>query len=255
MAFCELKYRSAALGKAISANIILPESNFAGPFPVLYLLHGLSDDHTAWMRQTSIERYVQHLPLMVVMPDSGRGFYTDAQEGPAWETSIVRDLVTYIDKIFPTQAAREGRCVAGLSMGGYGAIKLALKFPEMFCSAVSHSGALRIAHNPNFADRPENDRAEWIRVFGADPTNGPNDLYHLAEVAGKLDAAKRPALRIDCGTEDFLIDHNRDFHAHLDKIAYPHEYAEFPGAHDWGYWDTHVREAIAFLARNMGLSV
>jgi S-formylglutathione hydrolase FrmB len=244
MAFCELKYFSNALGKATQANVILPQ-NGSGPFPVLYLLHGLSDDYSGWQRRTSIERYVQDLPLIVVMPDGGRGFYCDAAEGFACETAIARDLVEYIDTIFHTKATRAGRALAGLSMGGYGAVKLALRFPDLFNSAVSHSGALGFGHYPLSGDEPF--AMEFRRVVGEEPEGGPNDLYELARAR----RTKRPALRIDCGTEDFLLEQNRAFHAHLQEIGYPHEYAEFPGDHTWGYWDEHVQEAIAFAARHL----
>ncbi len=251
MAFCELKYHSPALGKAIAANIILPERDFKPPFPVFYLLHGLGDDHTIWARRTSIERYVQNLPLMVVMPDSGRGFYTDAKEGMAWETSIVRDLVDYVDARFQTVASREGRVLGGLSMGGYGAAKLALKYPEMFCSAVSHSGAVQFGHSLGDPNADPKWIAEWRRVLGDNPVGGPDDLYALAE---RCDAKNRPALRIDCGVDDFLIEPNRAFDRHLTEINFPHEYEEFPGDHNWEYWDIHVQEAIAFHKRALNLA-
>src|SRR5579859_5151833 len=121
MSCAEIKYFSDALVKATSATVLLPECRQPGPYPVLYLLHGLSDDNTAWQRKTSIERYVQDLPLIVVMPDGGRSFYTDAVAGMAYETAIVRDLVGFIDRVFQTNPTREARCIAGLSMGGYGA--------------------------------------------------------------------------------------------------------------------------------------
>ncbi len=138
-------------------------------------------------------------------------------------------------------------------MGGYGAVKLALKYPEMFCSAVSHSGAVAVARRASWGDKPNPEDAwgiEMRRIFGDDPRGGPDDTYALAE---KLDPAQRPALRIDCGVDDFLIQENRDFHAHLQAIGYPHEYEEYPGAHNWAYWDLHVQEAIAFHARHLGL--
>lgn len=248
MAFCELKYRSKALNKAIAANIILPETEHSGPFPVLYLLHGLSDDHTVWQRRTSIERYLQDLPLIVVMPDSGRGFYSDAEQGMAWETSIVRDLIAYVDKMFPTLATRSGRCIGGLSMGGYGAVKLGLKYPELFCSANSHSGALGFGHRAFPADSRDPFHIEFARVVGHNPIGGPNDLYALAE---KLDPSLRPALRIDCGAEDFLIEDNRAYHAYLKSMGFAHEYAEFPGEHNWAYWDIHVQEALDFHLRSL----
>ena len=246
MAFLELHYRSNALGLQTAANVILPESTQPGPYAVFYLLHGLSDDHTIWMRRTSIERYVENLPLIVVMPNGGRGFYTNAAQGFAYETAIVEDLISYIDRMFNTRAEREGRCIGGLSMGGYGALRLALRFPQMFCSAVSHSGALDFAHSHRI--EPEGD--EWHRLLGDNPVGGVNDLYALVE---QVDRNQLPAMRIDCGTEDFLIEHNRGFHAHLEKLNIPHEYAEFPGAHEWSYWDEHVQEAIQFHVRNLGI--
>jgi putative tributyrin esterase len=228
MALCEVKFFSQALQKATAANIILPEVKTEGPFPVFYLLHGLSDDYTIWQRRTSIERYVQGMPLIVVMPDGGRGFYCDAEQGMAWETALVTDLIGFVDKMFPTIASREGRCIGGLSMGGYGAVKLALKFPELFCSANSHSGALGFAHWPFGKERADSFAAEFTRVIGTDPAGGPNDLFALAQ---RLEPVRRPALSIDCGTEDFLLDANRAFHAHLDEIGCAHEYREFPGSH------------------------
>ena len=246
MAFCELHYFSDSLQKAISADIILPEKK-EGPFYALYLLHGLSDDHTIWQRRTSIERYVQDLPLIVVMPDGGRGFYTDALEGMAWESSIVKDLVNYVDTMLPTIASREGRCVEGLSMGGYGAIKFALKHPDMFSSAVGHSGAVAWGHKPLIGNEPYT--KEFRHIAGEHPEGGENDLFALAKSCSK---DLIPAIRFDCGTEDFLIEDNRVFHAYLEEIKFPHEYEEFPGTHEWGYWDVHVREGLEFHRRNIG---
>ncbi len=234
----------------MAADILLPEGPHGGPFPVLYLLHGYSDDHTTWQRRTSIERYVQDLPLIVVMPDGGHSFYCDAEQGLPWETSIIHDLIGYIDKMFPTKKNREGRCLAGLSMGGYGAVKLALKHHNKFCAAVSHSGALGYGHYPPDPARGKEWYEAQVRIIGAAPTGGPHDLYTLAE---KLKPAHRPALRIDCGVDDFLIDDNRAFVAHLKQIDYPHEYAEFPGEHNWPYWDLHIQEAITFLSRRLGI--
>ena len=243
MALLELKYFSSALQKAMAATVIFPETKAEGPFPVFYLLHGLSDDHTMWQRRTSIERYVTDLPLVIVMPDGGRGFYCDAEAGMAWETALVRDLIALIDKMFPTIAGRAGRCIGGLSMGGYGAVKLALRHPELFCSANSHSGALGFAHSALSTDPNDAFAVEFTRVIGTDPAGGPNDLIALSD---SVDPAMRPALSIDCGTADHLIDANRLFHAHLEEIGYPHRYHEFTGSHEWSYWDEHVQEALQF---------
>jgi S-formylglutathione hydrolase FrmB len=250
MAFLELKYFSPALGKQIAANVILPEGDHQGPFATFYLLHGLSDDHTMWVRRTNVERYVADLPLMVIMPDTGRGWYTDATHGMAWGTSITRDLVGYIDRMFNTKKDRSGRCVAGLSMGGYGALRLALGNPDIFSSTVSHSGALNFAHDPKFVEERGPWAEEILRIIGDQITSGPNDLYKLA---ADLPVDQRPAVRIDCGVDDFLIESNREYHAYLDSIGYPHEYVEWPGEHNWDYWDLHIRETIQFHARNLGL--
>ena len=250
MAFCELHYFSKSLGMATSANVIVPESVLDGPFATFYLLHGLSDDHTIWERRTSIERYVAGLPLMVVMPNGGRGFYCDAKVGFAYESAIVKDLIPYVDSVFRTKGTRESRCIGGLSMGGYGAAKLALKFPDLFCSAVSHSGAVAYGHKAMSSDPADPWAAEMRRILGDSPAGGPGDIFALAE---RLRPENRPALRVDCGVDDFLIEDNRALHAHLEQIGYPHEYAEYPGAHEWGYWDLHVQEAIAFHARNVGI--
>ena len=249
MAVCEIHLSNQnALRKMTSAVVILPENAGPGPFPVLYLLHGLSDDQTAWTRRTCLERYVEGWPLIVVMPDGGRGFYTDSATEPAgaFETFLRRDLIGFVDRTFQTRADRESRVIAGLSMGGYGAIKLALKFPRMFCAAASHSGAL---WRPALLDAYEG--SELHRVFGDHPGGGPNDVYALAE---RVDRAQLPALRLDCGTEDYLLLQNRLFHRHLEALGIAHEYAEHPGAHDWIYWDTHIRDTIAFLTKALRLS-
>ena len=215
---------------------------------MFYLLHGLSDDHTIWMRRTSIERYVAGLPLVVVMPDGGRGWYTNALEGLAYEDDLIKDVVALVDRTFPVKAERAGRAIGGLSMGGYGAVKLGLKHPEMFASVNSHSGALDVFRDPKVI---KDVGPEYPRVFGKSPAGGPEDPMAILE---RLDHGRIPALRIDCGTDDPLLEENRAFHRHLDSLHVPHEYQEFPGGHDWAYWDKHVQEAVAFHARNLKLN-
>ena len=247
MAFAEFHFNSPALGQQTCCNVIVPEiAGQDGPFPVLYLLHGLSDDHSIWQRRTSLERYVQALPLIVVMPDGGRGWYSDAPQGAAHESAIVQDLIGFTDRTFRTVADRSGRAIGGLSMGGYGALKLALKFPDLFGSAHGHSGAYGFGHGMWRDEQPE-----FTRIIGPDPLGGPQDLWRIAAAASPENA---PALRIDCGTSDFLIDQNRDFHRHLDESGIAHQYEEFAGAHDWAYWDRHIQSALRFHAKNLGIS-
>ena len=242
--FLELRYFSNALGIQTACNVIVPAMDVPAPYHVMVLLHGLSDDHTIWCRRTSIERYVDGLPMIVVMPNGGRGWYTDADEGSAYYSAIAMELSLLIEHLFPTKTPW---CVTGLSMGGYGALKLALSNPTRFVSAVSHSGALKFG-NGNVGHDGGALPAEFQRILGKDAKGGPNDLFALASA---LRPVQRPKLRIDCGTEDFLIESNRAYRQFLEEIGYVHEYDEFPGAHTWSYWDEHVQQAIQFHLRNL----
>ena len=245
MAFMNVQYHSVSLGKACSMQIILPE-NAKEPYPVMYLLHGLSDDHTIWHRRTRIEWYVREMPLAVVMPDGGRSFYCDAVDGPAHESHIIKDVIGFVDRHFNTRAERSGRVIGGLSMGGYGALKMGLKFPHKFCSIVSHSGGVAAGHKPLRDELA----AEMRSIYGENPTGGKDDLWAIAE---RVDRDKLPAIRIDCGVDDFLLEDNRAFHQHLKEVNIPHEYEEFPGEHNWDFWDTHIQEALRFHARALGI--
>ena len=250
MAVCEIHFGHVpSLNKMTSATVILPE-NKPGPFPVLYLLHGLADDHTSWTRRTSVERYVQDLPLIVVLPNGDRSFYLDAVARPnfAYETYLTRDLLNFVDATFQTIPHRAGRALAGLSMGGYGALSLALKHPDLYCAAASFSGAVQFGRTPlNPADGWG---AEFLALLGASSEDGPNDLQAVVESG---DPATRPLLRLDCGVDDFLIEHNREFAVFLAEKNVPHEYVEYPGAHDWGYWDAHIQDALPFLSKALSL--
>lgn len=239
MALAHVHYWSPALHKQSALFITLPDGD-EGPLPVVWLLHGLSDDYTIWQRRTSIERYAQRHRVLVAMPDGGRSFYCDSALG-AWERHLL-DSVAFVDRTFPVIAARHGRGIGGLSMGGYGALKLGLKHPELFASAHSHSGYLDPADPVALADVPEK-----RLVFGGGVAKG-DDCFALARAHARRRGVK-PALRLDCGHDDFLLDHNRRFHAHLVKLRVDHVYEEHPGAHSWDYWDAHVDAALAFHRR------
>ena len=245
MAFIQAQFWSPALTKQAGLYVILPDVG-RPPFPVFYLLHGLSDDHTIWHRRTRIEWYVRELPLIVVMPDGFRGFYTDNAEGPPYGRYMTQDVIGFVERSFPAARKRSARCIGGLSMGGYGSIRLALAHPELYVSATSHSGAFH-----PFREDPRHPAAEFRRIFGRNAAGTAHDPFHLAKRCKQRGLL--PRLRIDCGVDDFLIQQNRDFHAHLVKLAIPHEYEEFAGMHEWGYWDLHVREALRFHARALKL--
>lgn len=250
MAICEFHLnQNTVLEKMTAFTAIVPDTK-PGPFPVLYLLHGLSDDHTAWTRLSNIERYVRELPLIVIMPNGERSFYTDAKERlkSDFETYLTRDIIGFVDRTFQTIPSREGRVTAGLSMGGYGAFKLALKHPDKFCAAVSHSGAVDFARG-DFT-RTDGWGQEWRPIMGSHPAGGPDDIFALAE---SIDRNTLPSLRFDCGTEDFLLDHNRALQTHLTALGLPHEYEEHPGGHDWAYWDLYIQDTLKFFSEILGL--
>ena len=245
MAFAQLHWSSQTLGKQVTTWVLLPDGG-TPPFATFYLLHGLSDDQTMWMRRTRVEMYAAGRPIIIVMPDGGRGFYTDHHDGgPQWATHIGVELPTMIERTFPAKATRDGRFTGGLSMGGYGALRIALGYPDRFASAVSHSGAVLGPRRRN--DTPPS--AEYRAIVGhhSGIAGTENDLALLAqraEAGGLL-----PRLRIDCGTDDFLIEDNRTLDRQLSEAGIPYEYAEYPGGHTWDYWDEHVRDAIDFHLR------
>jgi len=230
-----------------SANVILPQSSpekiRKKPYKTLYLLHGLSDDHTAWSRWTSIERYVadyaetNDLSLAVVMPNAHKSFYADLKNGDNYFTFISDELVSIMEDMFPLSNKREDRYAAGLSMGGYGAMKLGLSCPEKFSVAASLSGALD-------AERLRN---SFSQIFeDTDESRQKNDLFLLAEKLNKSNQPK-PRLYVWCGTEDFLYQDNINFKNFMDGKNFEFKYEESPGDHQWFYWDMKIKTALEFI--------
>ncbi|MCM3699028.1 alpha/beta hydrolase family protein [Paenibacillus macerans] len=254
MALFQCRFFSEVLGLSTSMTVILPEpaesqigmsaKGVAGPYPTLYLLHGMSDDDSIWLRRTSIERYVSGMGLAVVMPQVDLSFYTDMAEGNRYWTFVSEELPRLCRSFFPLSARREDTFVAGLSMGGYGAFKLALRKPEMFAAAASLSGALDI--NARFRLNDAN-FALLRRIFGdAGPQNSENDLLALLEQTGK-GGKPVPRLYQCCGTEDFLYTDNRTFNEACVRLEIPLTYEEGPGEHEWGYWDAKIQDVLKWL--------
>ena len=256
MAFFEMKYHSDALKIGVSVNVILPEKAktligmtangaSAPTYKTLYLFHGLSDDHSIWMRRTSIERYASDYGIAVVMPSVGRSWYTDTPSGANYLTFVTEELPRVCQSYFRGMSdKREDNMVAGLSMGGYGAIKAAMTRPDLFGCCASLSGALDIA------GRPVDSRMdEWRSIFGyglqdlSELRGTRHDLYALVEA--HLAAGKEfPKLYMWCGEQDFLLQSNRDFHRFLDEKQIAHVYEESEGNHSWLYWDQHIQDAL-----------
>lgn len=244
MPLCRMSFYSLSLDEHKQMNVIVPPGR--GPYPVLYVLHGLSDDHDTWIVRTRIERYVDGRRLMVVFPNAGRSFYVNDPRpgGHRYEDHIIQDVIGQVDRTFPTIRSRRSRAVAGQSMGGYGAMMLAMRHAEKFSAAVSHSGAFRFGN----AQAVASGHADINALSAASP-RGKYDLFALARNMKK--SRRKLALRIDCGADDFLIESNRRFHAHLGKLGIAHEYAEHPGEHNWDYWEEHIGETIRFVLKHL----
>lgn len=209
--------------------------------PVLYLLHGLSDDCTIWERRTAIERYATEKGIAVVMPEVRRSFYTDEAVGEAYWSFVAEELPRIVARTFRVSTAREDTFVAGLSMGGFGAFKLALNHPERFAAAASLSGAL----DPASLSLALNTGHLAERVWGGREIAGTDD-----DLLGRLraaDPAEQPALFLDCGTEDQLIDQNRRFLAAAEDAGVEVASRLRPGAHTWEFWDEGIQDVLDWL--------
>ena len=257
MAFFQMNYHSDALGMGVSVNVILPESaktligmqaDGGKTYKTLYLLHGLSDDHTIWMRRTSIERYASQYGIAVVMPCVARSWYTDTADDAKFLTFVACELPDACRGFFRGMSdKREDTLIAGLSMGGYGAFKAALTYPERFGSCASLSGTLDIADATR--RRPIN---EWRGIFGFDLESPAqlkgteHDLFHLAS---ELHAAGKafPKMYFWCGESDHNLSHNQRFRDLLDTLSVTYLYEQSEGDHSWGWWDLHIQDAMRYL--------
>lgn len=256
MATMEFHFYSKALKRVTAVNVILPEvhkkkpgiGNPGGAYKTLYLLHGLSGDHTNWMRKTSIERYANTYNIAVVMPEVGRSWYTDTACGEKYLTFVAEELPTICRSYFVGMSdKREDNYIAGLSMGGYGAMKIALTHPESFCGCASLSGALDIT-------RKNRDRNldEWRALFGYDLQDFDQLLgteHDVFALVRKNHAAGLPfpKLYLWCGTEDPLIFNNHWMRDLLQELNIAHTYSESEGDHSWKWWDLHIQDVLEFF--------
>ncbi len=247
MAQIELNFYSQALEMQASAQVIIPQRSTTGEIGInnkveigkykcLYLLHGLSDDHTIWMRRTSIERYAAEYGICVVMPCGARSFYSDMKYGMNYYTYIAKELPEIIEDMFNVSSKREDRFIGGLSMGGYGAMKIALTEQGRYGAAFGLSSVANI-HNENFTQT-------LIPVFGGEIPNTA-DLFYLAEKHNSDEI--KPRLYMTVGTEDFMYDDNLKLSKHIKSLEYDYEYVETPGSHSWNLWDETVQAALKWI--------
>ncbi len=240
MSVATVQFFSPSLNRHTNYNVIIPTSG-EGPYHVLFQLHGLSDDYQCWVQRSNIVRHAAAYPLLVVMPDGGTDGYLNLTSGDRlhryrWEDALIQDLAGHVRRTF--NVTPEEWAIGGLSMGGYGSLRLGLKHHHLFRSIWAHSSATHIGEV--LADVVEDrDDAEI--------------LTHARTVAA-LPTDRRPSLAFDCGVDDYLIDHNRRLHEDLTAMGVEHTYDEHPGAHTWNYWDEHVQTALARHAEVLGLA-
>ena len=259
MALLHVNFFSDVLGMCAEMDVILPQQTSGqigmegraadGKYKTMYLLHGLSDDQTTWQRRTSIERYVSGLGIAVVMPTTHLGFYTDTTYGVRYWTYVSQELPRICREFFPRMSEkREDTLAAGLSMGGYGAWKLALGAPETFGAGASLSGALDIVEDYKKHMETDDDRRPLFRgIFGSlsDLEGSDNEILTLAQ---KLAVGKEgnalPPLYAWCGTEDFLYEGNQNAWKRVRELGYDLTAESSSGDHQWKYWDEKIQDVL-----------
>lgn len=250
MIWTDFHFYSQTLEIQTAVYVLLPELDAleaakGEPLPTLYLLHGLSDDHTTWLRNTRIAQYARQYHLAVVMPAVNRSFYTDMVHGAPYWTFVCDELPRVMERYFPLSHTRQGRFAAGLSMGGYGALKLGLALPQRYAAVAALSAPLLLDQamerhaDPNFT-------RELHNIFG-DRETLVSGIGNLAGLAERIAPETAPAIYVGCGEEDFFFRANEEFITRFGrKLGI--RYAPEPGAaHTWDYWDGAIRDVLAWL--------
>lgn len=238
---CELF--STTMNMATAVRVILPDTCEMQEARVLYLLHGLSDNSTVWTRFTSLERYLRGRNIAVVMPEVQRSWYCDMENGLPYFTYLSRELPRQMQRYFGLSRDREKNYIAGLSMGGFGAMKTALTYPERYAVAGSFSGALDLKAMLEIRRSDSQYIREATAILGPERAVGPeNDLRRLVDTAENL-----PKIYLSCGEEDYLYGVNQSFHEYLTEKGIPHRYDHSPGDHRWDFWDKSIREFLEYI--------
>jgi putative tributyrin esterase len=247
----DASFHSSSLSREMHYRVLLPANYDASAqrYPTLFLLHGLNGDYLNWSTRTSLAKYARNLNLIIAMPDAGNSWYVNSATDPVdkYEDYIVQDFINEIDTHYRTVRKGSARAVAGLSMGGYGAVKFALKHPSLFAyaggisAALDASGDLDMTH-PEFRDGLR-------KAFGeaGDPVRAKNDVFALLAYA---ESKNLPYLYLDCGSDDMFLGVNRTFVARVQQLKIPYEFHELPGGHEWIYWDGAIERFLSMLARH-----
>lgn len=239
---------SVSMKKSIRCVVITPDDyTFQGtPYPVLYLLHGWSGNYAGWLTDApQLQQDADTYKMLIVCPDGGYdSWYLDSlvDSTVRYETHITKEVIRFIDYYYHTRPNRAGRAIAGLSMGGHGALFLAVRHQELFGAAGSMCGGV------DFRPFRKNDW-DLKGVLGNPVTEWKNwEAFSVINIFNQLKINDLP-LMIDCGIDDFFIEVNRDLHQHLLNAGIPHEYTERPGKHNRDYWGSAVDYQVVFFKR------
>jgi S-formylglutathione hydrolase FrmB len=247
---------SKLMGRKMPYRVMLPDDYERSPsrYSVIYLLHGFGGDYKNWFDKTGVAQYSAGKPFILVAPEGENGWYTDVPSKPNtnYESYIVKELIPEIDRKYRTRSDRAHRMIAGLSMGGYGALKIAIRNPSMFSLAGSFSGALRAAADKDPIDLPPGAVTKSIAAtFGEAEVRKNNDLFAMVASASPEQVKAMPMIYLACGTEDFTFGNNDAFRTLLLQKKIPHDYRERPGTHAWNFWDQQVAEFLVIAERSV----
>jgi len=254
MAVMTVNVYSHVIGMSMEMVVTLPEAvvhrkDRDARFPVLYLLHGFSDNHTAWTRHTNIERYADKAGIIVVMPNAHQSNYADMAHGQKYYTFISQELPILIRTMFPISQKREDTYIAGLSMGGFGAFKIGLANPHKYSVIGGFSAG---AENIYALEEVRREKGALSNLLydGAPPAETVEDPYWSAQKILK-EGLPCPRIWHACGKDDPMIERvyrTRDYFSSLEGNPFRYSYEEGPGAHEWDFWDGCVRRFLDSIA-------
>ena len=259
MATFQAEFFSTSLKRLVPVSVVIPVEQSAAPgsgddrpYKTIYLLHGYSGSNTDWLRESRISLLSQIYRVAVVMPSCNNSFYLDDEAmGEYYGKYVAEELVELTRKVFPLSNRREDTTIAGLSMGGYGAMRNGLKHNDVFGSIVALSSAFITDQVSQLKEGEGTHVAPYsyyAHVFGDLKQVSGSDKDPKALASGLLERGEAlPRIYMACGTEDFLLEPNRSLHRHLTEIGYAHEYRENAGVHNWAFWDDHIEKAMEWL--------
>ncbi|SMG22125.1 alpha/beta hydrolase [Paenibacillus aquistagni] len=247
MAHITIETGSTTLCMSTSIHVIYPLESRLPPSSTLYLLHGAGDNASTWQRLTTIEMYAQKHNCTVIMPEANRSYYADMKHGLNYFDYMTKELPELCAHLFHINTSPEHTYIAGLSMGGYGALKCALTYPEQYAKAVSLSGVTDIQKRILDPEMPERMKKEMQAAFGLELIVEPeSDLYQLAAKRAS-EQGNLPSIMCCCGSSDPFIAMNRSFAAYMQDTRFEFQYVEGSGTHDWLFWEEHLKTAFTFL--------